>query len=113
MRQELRLRKIEGGYVLVEMNCKVTYDSFGQLFSTVGTFTDITERKQSEQEILQLNENLAKRSEKLRVVSQLSAAIAHEVRNPLTSISGFIQLLNEQNKLTMNISKSYLKRLRK
>ncbi|MEC1374278.1 ATP-binding protein [Heyndrickxia oleronia] len=113
MRQELRLRKIEGGYVLVEMNCKVTYDSFGQLFSTVGTFTDITERKQSEQEILQLNENLAKRSEKLRVVSQLSAAIAHEVRNPLTSISGFIQLLNEQKQIDHEYIEIILKEIAK
>jgi two-component system, sporulation sensor kinase B len=32
-------------------------------------------------------------SEKLRVVSHLAASIAHEVRNPLTSIRGFIQLL--------------------
>ncbi|RXT06534.1 HAMP domain-containing sensor histidine kinase [Ammoniphilus sp. CFH 90114] len=32
-------------------------------------------------------------SEKMRVVSHLAAAIAHEVRNPLTVIRGFIQLL--------------------
>lgn len=50
---------------------------------------DITEKKRVEQLLL--------RSEKLAVVGQLAAAVAHEVRNPLTSIKGFIQL-NKSNK---------------
>jgi two-component system sporulation sensor kinase B len=41
------------------------------------------------------------RSEKLSVISQLAASISHEVRNPLTVVKGFIQLLidpkNTQN----------------
>lgn len=33
------------------------------------------------------------RSEKLRVVSEMAAAVSHEIRNPLTVTRGFIQLL--------------------
>jgi two-component system sporulation sensor kinase B len=33
------------------------------------------------------------RSEKMKVVSELAASVAHEVRNPLTTVRGFIQLL--------------------
>ncbi|MGM0839919.1 MAG: ATP-binding protein [Bacillota bacterium] len=34
--------------------------------------------------------------EKLQVVSQLAASISHEVRNPLTSSKGFLQLMREE-----------------
>ncbi len=46
---------------------------------------DITELKRS-REIIQ-------HSEKLSVVGELAAGIAHEIRNPLTSLRGFVQLL--------------------
>jgi two-component system sporulation sensor kinase B len=42
------------------------------------------------------------RSEKLSIISQLAASIAHEVRNPLTVVRGFIQLasgsMDEKNR---------------
>ncbi|MEH7459949.1 HAMP domain-containing sensor histidine kinase [Bacillus sp. JJ1127] len=46
-----------------------------------------------------LNENALLRtemqkSEKLNIVSELAASVAHEVRNPLTVVRGFIQLLD-------------------
>lgn len=35
--------------------------------------------------------------EKMEVVSQLAASISHEVRNPLTVVKGFVQLLNSKS----------------
>lgn len=35
-------------------------------------------------------------TEKLEAVEQMGAAISHEIRNPLTAASGFVQLLKEQ-----------------
>lgn len=48
-------------------------------------FQDLTRIKELEQQ--------AKRSEHLAAIGQLSAAIAHEIRNPLASISGSVEML--------------------
>lgn len=50
---------------------------------------DLTEQK--------VNEKLMIRSEKLSIAGELAAGIAHEIRNPLTAIKGFIQLLENTN----------------
>ncbi|WP_240620201.1 sensor histidine kinase [Peribacillus acanthi] len=53
-------------------------------------------------------------SEKMTVVSELAASIAHEVRNPLTVVKGFIQLIekeeNSSNKQYMKLVLSELDR---
>ncbi len=56
-----------------------------EVVGTVFTFRDITEKKKSEE--------LLHQSEKLSAVGQLAAGIAHEIRNPLTSLKGFLQLI--------------------
>ncbi|CAM4011118.1 PAS domain S-box protein [Paenibacillus alkaliterrae] len=49
---------------------------------------DLTERKRSEEMLV--------RSEKLSVIGQLAAGVAHEIRNPLTALKGFTQLLRNK-----------------
>ncbi|MNI18592.1 Sporulation kinase E [compost metagenome] len=49
---------------------------------------DITDLKQTEE--------LLRKTEKLAVVGQLAAGIAHEIRNPLTTLKGFLSLLKSQ-----------------
>ncbi|TGE38405.1 PAS domain S-box protein [Desulfosporosinus fructosivorans] len=46
---------------------------------------DITERKNADRELARL--------ERLNMVGEMAAGIAHEVRNPLTTVRGFLQLL--------------------
>ncbi len=46
-------------------------------------------------------------SEKLNVVSELSASVSHEIRNPLTVTSGFLQLLLKSKNITQ-VEKGYI-----
>lgn len=55
---------------------------------------DITKRKVAEEEIARL--------ERLNLVGQLAASIAHEVRNPMTTVRGFLQILRGRNTLHEN-----------
>ncbi|MBU9724289.1 MULTISPECIES: PAS domain-containing sensor histidine kinase [Bacillaceae] len=57
-------------------------------------FHDLTEIRLMEKKLV--------RSEKLKIVGQISAGLAHEIKNPLTTIRGFVQLLGE-NKESKNI----------
>ncbi|MTH53836.1 PAS domain S-box protein [Bacillus mangrovi] len=61
-----------------------------QLILCVGT--DITQRIRDEEYIL--------KTEKMSVVGELAAGVAHEIRNPLTSLKGFVQFLGEDGTLS-------------
>ncbi|WP_462413162.1 PAS domain S-box protein [Neobacillus sp. Marseille-QA0830] len=67
---------------------------------------DVTERKRAE--------DLKIQAEKMNVVAQIAAGIAHEIRNPLTSLKGFVQLFREDtvpNKEILNIMENELERI--
>ncbi|MDQ0286670.1 PAS domain S-box-containing protein [Desulfofundulus luciae] len=73
-------------YLLVSSD--VLRDKHGRVSGAVTVFSDITELRHQRE--LQHNQ------EKLVVVGQMAAGMAHELRNPLTSIKGFAQLLSER-----------------
>ncbi len=55
----------------------------------VMVLSDITNKKESEEFMI--------RAEKMSIAGQLAAGIAHEIRNPLTALKGFLQLLQSGN----------------
>lgn len=70
-------------------------------------FKDVTERKELEERL--------RKSDTLHVVGELAAGIAHEIRNPMTALKGFIQLLKGSVEgdyaLYFNVITSELKRI--
>jgi len=66
-------------------------DSHGAVAGLIITLKDLTELKRMESAL--------KRSDRLAALGELSARMAHEIRNPLAAISGSVQLLTEQGGL--------------
>ncbi|MDD2234276.1 MAG: ATP-binding protein [Desulfitobacteriaceae bacterium] len=63
-------------------------DNKGTLTEVIALIEDITKQKQLEKAVME--------NEKLATVGTLAAGIAHELRNPLTSVRGFFQLLKPE-----------------
>jgi protein-histidine pros-kinase len=64
---------------------------------------DVSERKKAEAEIKKLNaqlEEALRRSERLAATGRLSASLAHEINNPLSSLTDILYVLSSQNGLT-------------
>jgi two-component system, sporulation sensor kinase E len=66
----------------------------GKITGIIGYGKDVT--------TLRLTEERLRRTEKLSVVGELSASVAHEIRNPLTSLKGFVQLLQMEDENHQN-----------
>jgi two-component system sensor histidine kinase PilS (NtrC family) len=66
-------------------------DNNDQVTGKTFIFQDITRFKEMEEQI--------KRSDRMATIGEFAAGIAHEIRNPLTSLSGSIQVLKEEVKV--------------
>jgi two-component system sensor histidine kinase PilS (NtrC family) len=73
----------------VGMRLSALKDSSGESIGLIGIFQDLTELKAMEAEV--------KRKEKWAFIGELSASIAHELRNPLASLKGSIEMLRAKN----------------
>ena len=103
---EFRMRAKDGQYRWILCRGRiVARDERGSPLRAVGTHVDITERKQAEAEIRELNANLenkvAERTAQLEIASaaksQFLAHMSHEIRTPMNAILGLSQILAREN----------------
>jgi PAS domain S-box-containing protein len=101
---------------------EICRDEVGKPVRIIGTVLDITPRKQAEEEVSKLNEQLeqrvAARTEELRAVNKeleaFNYAVAHDLRGPLRHIHGFAEILAEQaGPVLDDASKKHLQAIQK
>ncbi|MBG9940974.1 PAS domain S-box protein [Brevibacillus formosus] len=82
---EFRFQTKSNKWIVLESKGAPILTKTGDCDGFIIVSRDITERRH--------NEELLRKAEKLSVIGELAAGIAHEIRNPLTSLKGFIQFL--------------------
>ncbi|SMQ82062.1 PAS domain S-box-containing protein [Bacillus sp. OV166] len=87
---EIRNKAKDGTYYWVDTTIVPFINGQGKPYQYLAIRNDITERKKTE-EVLH-------RQDKLAAVGQLAAGVAHEIRNPLTSMKGYAEFLQLDEK---------------
>ena len=67
------------------------HNAHGELIGALVIFSDLTARKETQRRLAQ--------TERLATLGELMAGVAHEVRNPLTAIRGYVQIIRQQTTL--------------
>jgi PAS domain S-box-containing protein len=89
--RDVQRQKKDGKAIDVSLSLSPIRDDQGLIIGIMGIHRDITERKQMEAEM--------KRLDGLNLIGQMAASIAHEIRNPMTTVRGFLQLLGSKPNL--------------
>jgi two-component system sensor histidine kinase HydH len=85
LEREVQHRKKTGEVIPLALSATPIRDEAGAYQGAVIVLRDLSEIKKLQEKV--------RRSEKLAAIGELAAGIAHEIRNPLSSIRGFAQFL--------------------
>ena len=92
------LRK-EGSTFPVQVSASMVLDESDRPICMMGSFLDLTKQKQAEEVMM--------RTEKLSSLGQLSAGLAHELRNPLAVVSSCSQFCLDNLKLDQQVRENF------
>jgi PAS domain S-box-containing protein len=94
----------DGSIIWITCNARAVREKNGELRYYEGTITDITERKQAEEEIYHLNTELEQRviertaqlEESNKELESFSYSVSHDLRTPLRAIDGYSRILQDE-----------------
>lgn len=89
--KEIIVTRGDGKEIPVGITVSLLRDGVGNVTGAVASFTDLTELKRMEEEL--------RCADRLAAIGEMSAVLAHEIRNPAASIRGAIQELSENSRL--------------
>ncbi len=95
---EIENKKRDGSPMYTQVIISPIVDNDGKVVGYLGSHRDISEQRQLEQQLMH--------SQKMESMGTLAAGIAHEVGNPLTSISSIVQVV--QRTITDDFAKEKL-----
>lgn len=84
-RTELSIHRADDKTLPVGISTSVLSGANGKPRGVIAVFADLTEVKEIEEKL--------RRQDRLAAIGELSAGIAHEIRNPLAAISGSVEVL--------------------
>ena len=85
-RGEIELESTEGQHVPLGITTNLLYGDGGERRGVAAVFRDISQVKRMEQ--------LSRQRDRLAAIAELSASLAHEIKNPLASIRSSVELLS-------------------
>jgi len=88
LRKEIEISDLKGRKIPIGMSTSLLQDEEKRVAGVIALFQDLTHIKQLQEEL--------RTKDRLAAIGELSAGIAHEIRNPLASISGSVEVLKQE-----------------